>query len=142
MADDALFFAVRLSPFATAAFLETGRLAAEVTHIVKLGAANFTVAQHFDLFDARAAHQEGTLDADAVAGRAAHREVLMLTALALADNGSLEDLDTLTVAFHDTHVNTHGVAGGNFRKIAVWAFDCFNKVGHGPKILYQRLNGK
>ena len=68
------------------------------------------MAQHFHPVDARRVQQIGALDADIVAGDAAHGEARIRAALAQADHHALEDLDAFAVAFDDALVHAHRVA--------------------------------
>ena len=91
------------------ALLDLGSLAYTITQIVELSAAHFTLADNLDLLHRGGVQGEHLLYAHAV-GHAADGNSLADTAVLLGDNSALEHLDTLTVAFLNTDVNTHGIA--------------------------------
>ena len=62
-----------------------------------------------DLLDEGAVDGEDTLDADAV-GNAANGKGLCDAAVLLSNDGTLESLDTLALAFLDTNINADGIA--------------------------------
>ena len=90
-------------------FLDLSSLTHAVTQIVQLSPADLTSTDGLDLLDHRAVEGEDLLHADAVRD-AADGEGLVDTAVLLGNDGALEHLDTLTVAFLDAQVDTHGVA--------------------------------
>ena len=102
----------RLSPLfrlGSQLFLDLGALAHAAAQIVQLGTPHSTVADHLDLVDGGRVHGEDLLHTDTV-GDAAHGDGLGDAAVLLGDDGALEDLDTLAVAFLDLDVHPHGVA--------------------------------
>src|SRR5262249_13899382 len=69
--------------------LDPGRLAAQVAHVVELGAADPATGDDLDLVDRRAVHREGALHAHAVADLA-HGEGLPEAAALAPDHEALE----------------------------------------------------
>src|SRR4051812_32934679 len=92
-------------------FLDTRRLAAALTQIVQLGAADVAAALDFDAGDQGAVGLERALHAFA-AGDLAHREAAVQAAVALGDHDAFVGLHALAGAFDDAHRNDHRVAGG------------------------------
>ena len=95
-------------------FFDTCRLAAAVTQVVQLGAANITTTLDFDASDHRAVGLERTFHAFAT-GDLAHGEAAVQTTVTLGDHNTFVGLDTLARTFHHVDVDDHGVAGGKFR---------------------------
>ena len=113
---------------------DTGRLAAAVAQIVKLGAADAALALHFNAFDHRRGERENTLNTF-TEGNLANREALIDAAARARNADAFEALDALTVAFLDAHVHRQGVTRGKFRDILVtdnagklFSFQLFNHV--------------
>src|SRR5579884_1912431 len=97
-------------PALAAALLDARGAAGQPPQVVELGAADAAGARHLDLLDARGMDEEGALDADAVGGDAAHREVLVDAAAAAANDDALEDLNALPVPLDHLGVDTNRVA--------------------------------
>ena len=89
--------------------LDLGALADAAAQIVQLGTTDLTVADDLNVVDGGRMNGEHLLHADAVRD-AADSDGLLDAAVLLGDDGALEDLDTLTGAFLDLHVDTDGVA--------------------------------
>jgi hypothetical protein len=91
--------------------LDLSSLAGTTTQIEQLGAANLALADNGDLLNEGAVDGEDTLNADTV-GNAANGKGLCNAAVLLSNDGALESLDTLTLAFLDANVNADGIAWG------------------------------
>jgi hypothetical protein len=90
--------------------LESGLFACQAAQEVQLRAADVGVALDHNLIHTRGTRQEGALNAHTIAGNAAHGERLGNPAMAQADDGALEFLDTLAFAFFDADVDADGIA--------------------------------
>src|ERR1700726_1116240 len=77
---------------------DTGRLAAEIAQVIKLGAANLAAAHQLDRVDHRRHHREYPFHAFAV-GDLANREALVEPAAGTPDANALIGLHARTVAF-------------------------------------------
>src|SRR5919202_4115006 len=86
-----------------------GCLADALAEEVERGAASVPAAHDLDLLDSRRVHQEGALDADAVADPS-HRHLTIETAVAQTHHGAFERLRPLAVPLHDADRDAHGVA--------------------------------
>src|SRR3954464_10338137 len=89
---------------------DAGRLAGEVTEVVKLGAANAAATHDLDLSDHRAVERKDSLDADAVRDLA-NGEGRADSTAALGDADALEGLDSFLVALANSDVDAEGVTG-------------------------------
>lgn len=98
---------------------ETCALAGAFTQEVQVRAADFGVAFNNDFLDTWGAGQEGALYADAVAGDATNGEVGIVAAIADADNGAFEFLNTFAIAFFDKGMNADDVSRAQLRDIFV-----------------------
>ncbi len=104
--------------------------------IVELGTADSTAADHLDGLDGGRIDGENLLHADAV-GNTTNSDGLLDAAMLLGDHSTLEDLDTLTSAFLDLHVDADGIAdfhSGDFLELLF--IQCLNQI-HGyipPKL--------
>ena len=85
-------------------------LATQVAQVVKLGATNVTAGDELNVVDDRRVHGERTLNSDLEANLA-DGERLANALTRAADNDTLENLDTRTVALDDVYVNLHVVTG-------------------------------
>src|SRR3954464_3691941 len=99
-----------------APLLDLGGLPDAVPEVVQLRPAHGAAGDRLDLGDDRRVHRERALDADAVADLA-HGERLANAGALAADHHALEELDSLLVALHDTHVHLQGVAGREGRDV-------------------------
>src|SRR3990170_3508765 len=79
--------------------LKAGAFAGTLAQEVQLRPADMGAAVHDDLFNPGRAHQEGALDADAVAGDAPHGEISIVAAAAHAEHCAAKFLGALGVAF-------------------------------------------
>ena len=116
-----------------------GCLADAVAQVVQLGAADIAVAHGLDLLDRGRVDRENLFHADAV-GQAADGDGLFDAAVLLGDDGALEDLNTLTGAFLDLHVDANGVAHqdlGDFLQLLL--VQCFDEI-HGYFLLNYRCS--
>jgi hypothetical protein len=102
-----------------AALFEASRFTATVAQEVKLRAAHFGPADNLDFFHSRAFEQEGPLNANAVTGDTADGEVGLVTPTPQTDHDTLEDLNTLPVAFDNAHMDFDGIARGQIRMAPV-----------------------
>ena len=121
-----------------AALGDTSGLARAAPQVVELGAADTAIAGDFDLVDPGGVDEERSLDADAVGGDAADREVLVDPTAAAADHHALEDLNTLAVALDHLRMHANGVSGAELRHIflELLRFDGANQLrNHGGLIL-------
>jgi hypothetical protein len=117
------------------ALFEAGAFAGALAQEIKLGAAHFGVALHDNFFNARRTHQEGALNANAVAGNTSYGKIAIIAAAAQADDDSLEFLDTFIGAFFNPKVYLYHVARVQLGDIGVHrSLNGFNQVGHfsGP----------
>ena len=103
--------------------LDLGAFADSVAKVVELCASYFTDSYDLDLVNVRGMYREGLLDADAVRN-ASDSEGLGDAAAILCDNGSLEDLNTLTRTLFDLVVNTDGVTDIDHRDIFLELLIC------------------
>src|SRR3972149_9697666 len=114
-----------------AALFQPRSLAGQFAQIVELGSAHLGLPLHFDLLDARRAQQEGPLHADPMRSQPAPREVGVVAALAVADDGPPEFLDPFAVAFLDPQVDAHGVTRPKLGDLGVdGGFDRLAVVAH------------
>jgi len=97
-----------LDSFDVLALANTGSLAAQFPQVEELGAANMSAGDDFDLLKDGRVEWENPLNADAV-GDLADRKRLANTAFLTADNNTLENLDTLFVAFDDFYMHLDGI---------------------------------
>jgi len=84
--------------------------AREAPQKVQPSAANFAVAFDHHFINTRRARQEGALNADAVAGDAAHGERGGRTAAVHVKHSAFKFLDALAVAFANLHMNADSIA--------------------------------
>ena len=83
-----------------------------------------------DLVDRRGVDRENLLHTDAI-GHAANRDSLLDAAVLLGDDDALEDLNTLTRAFLDLHVDADGIADFHLGHLFELLFvQCFDQI-HG-----------
>src|ERR1700722_20359919 len=99
------------------ALLDPRGLAAQVTEVVQLGAADLAAGDRLDLVDRRAVHRERALDANAVA-HLAHGEGLTQAAALAPDHDTLEDLDAGAVALRHLDVHLEGVTRAEVRDVS------------------------
>ena len=120
-------------------FLNLGSLTNALAQVVQLGAANLTVTDDLDLLDGRSVDGEHLLDADAV-GQTTNGEGLLDTAVLLGDNGTLEDLDTLTVTFLNLQVDLDGVTDGDGRNVSLLLLlnKSLHEIHNNFLLLYRR----
>ena len=85
-----------------------GGLTNAITQVVQLSATDLTLTNDFDLLNVGRMDGESLFHADAIRN-ATDGEGLLDAAVLLSNNGTLEDLDTLTRAFLDAVVNLDGV---------------------------------
>ncbi len=97
-------------------FLNLGALAHTVTEIVKLRTANLTASDDLNLFNVGRMYREGLLNAAAVRNTS-YSEGLGDTAAILSDDGTLEHLNSLSVALFDLVVDLNGVTNVKYRGI-------------------------
>ena len=90
--------------------LEAGAFAGALPQEVQLRPADMGAAVHDDLFDPGRAHQEGALDADAVAGDAPHGEISIVAAAPHAQHCTPKFLGALGIAFLDAQEHADRVA--------------------------------
>src|SRR6478735_2764372 len=129
----------------TAALSNTSSAAGQSTEVVELGAANLTETSNLDLVDARRVDQEGALDADAMRGDAANREVFIHAAGTAANNDAFKNLDALAVPFDDLRMHANGVSGaeGRHLRLELLFFDVPNHLSnHAPSSLICFAAGK
>src|SRR5689334_6634372 len=94
--------------------VETRGLASEPTQIIKLRAAHLSCAHHVNVVDHRSLHREDALDTVAEADLA-DRDGLAHPGVVAGDDGALEYLEALFIAFLDLDVHLDGVAGPELR---------------------------
>ena len=85
-----------------------GGLTNSVTEVIKLSASDLTLANYFDLLNVGRVDGESLFYANTVRDTANGNSLLNATVLA-SNNGTLEYLNTLSVAFLDLCVNLNGV---------------------------------
>jgi hypothetical protein len=103
-----------------ALFLQAGRFPLALAQVVELGTADVAVAQDFDLLDARRVRGERPLHAHAVSRNTPHSELgVGSLSSADADNRAPNELDALSVAFHDPEVDLHIVPHAEMRAIGL-----------------------
>src|SRR5690242_4089734 len=110
MADARLGRAGRSADLLLPLLLDLRGLAAEVTEVVELGAADGTTGDDLDAVDAGAVDRVGPLDADAEADLA-DREGLAEARPLATDHDALEDLDPGAATLDDPGVDLERVAG-------------------------------
>ena len=93
--------------------LEAGAFAGAVAQEIQARAAGDVVAFDHHFVDARRAREEGALHTDAVGCHAAYGDGLVITALAGADDCTLEFLDTLAFTFLDLDVHADVIASAD-----------------------------
>lgn len=103
-----------------ASFWETGSLASAIPQVVELCTPNVGVTNDLDFVNSRRSEQESALHADAVRGNAANREVGVVAAFSQANNRSAEFLNALPLAFANTQVNAHIIAGMQLGDVFVY----------------------
>ena len=86
------------------------------TQIVKLCSADLTALGDFDVVDSRGMQGESSFHAYAV-GKSSDGEAFVNAAALAFDDGTFEDLDTLSGAFDNLVVNLNGVAHAEFGQI-------------------------
>src|SRR5690606_27638623 len=94
------------------------RLAATIAQVVELGATDLAAANDFDAFDERRVNREYALDAFAV-GDLANGEALVDAAARTGDADAFLGLYAGTGAFANADVDADGVAGFEFRQLAL-----------------------
>src|ERR1700691_5376999 len=99
------------------ALLDPRGLAAQVTEVVQLGAADAAARDRLDLVDRRAVHRERALNANPVA-HLAHGEGLTQAAALAPDHDTLEDLNAGAVAFRHLNVHLEGVTRAEARAVS------------------------
>ena len=126
-----LFFCFLLN-----SLLDLGSLAHTVTQIVQLCTTNLALTDGLDHCNVGSVQGENLLAANTV-GDTANGDALSDAAVLLSNDGALEDLDTLTSAFLDLHVDADGIAdfhSGDFLELLF--AQCLNQI-HGyfpPKL--------
>lgn len=89
-------------------FLNLCRLTVSVTQIVKLSTANFTASDSLYLNNIGRVNGESFFNTYTV-GNTSNGECLGNTAVLLADNGTLKELDSFSGSFFDSVVNSYNV---------------------------------
>jgi hypothetical protein len=79
------------------ALLEPSTLASAFSQEVQPGTADLGSAVDHDLFDARGAHQEGSLNANPVTGHSADREGGVITAPTHVQDGAFKNLHAFPI---------------------------------------------
>src|SRR5437868_6863921 len=110
-------------------FLDSSRLAGEMTEIVELRATDASAANDLNLGEHRAVDREDALDADAV-GDLPHGEALAHTTPSTRNADALEGLNTLLLTFLDANVDAQRIAGAEGRNIAEPLFLGFDECMH------------
>ena len=107
--------------------LDLCSLAEAVTQVVQLCTTNLALTDSLDHCNVGRMQGENLLAADAV-GNTTNGDGLSDTAALTSDDGAFENLDTLTRAFLDAHMNTNGVADLCFGQLFlhVLAVQCLN----------------
>lgn len=121
-----------------AALLDAGSLSAELPEIVKLCAANLSLALDVYLLDRRAVQREYPLNANAV-GYLANGERLVKTAVLARYDNPLEDLDPLAGSLLDLNVNTKGISGTKLRcgvRLEIFLLDKVKYIHFRPNLHY------
>src|SRR5438874_4695600 len=95
-------------------FDDAGRLAAQLTQVIQLGATHLAAAHNLDRVDHGRHHGKYALDAFAV-GDLANGEALVEPAAGTADADAFIGLHAGALAFDHLDVDDHGVAGAEFR---------------------------
>jgi hypothetical protein len=89
------------------------------------------VPLYHDFFDPWGAYQEGTLDANAVAGNAPDGKILVIPSAPEANHHTSEFLDSLAAAFRDAQEDFYRVAGTDFWNVGIiWSLNGFQEVIH------------
>src|SRR3546814_1661698 len=102
-------------------FLDARLLAFQATQVIQLAGADRATALDLDRIDGGAVRLEDALDAIAVRDLA-HGEGGVEAGVLLADDHALVGLDALAVAFLDLDVDDDGVAGAEYRQLALRLF--------------------
>ena len=87
--------------------------------IVQASPADLGLTQHFDLIYARRSKEEGAFYAYTVGRNTTHGEATVDTALAHADDNSLENLHALFLTFNDQGMHAYRIASFELRDVLV-----------------------
>jgi hypothetical protein len=118
------------------ALLEARALAGALAKEVQAGAADTAVAFNDYFVDARGARQEGTLNTNPIASHTANREGRACAVLMGVQDGTLELLDTLAVAFLNLYVHANDVTRAESRDIRIYrCLNGFNQFAHWKQSL-------
>ena len=118
-------------------FLDLSSLADSSADIVELAAANLTASYELNLLNNGRVYGENSFDSAAVS-YTSYGKGLVDSAVLLSDNSTLEDLDSVLVAFLDLNVNLNGVTDVYNRSVLLEAavadkFKCVHEY-FPPKI--------
>lgn len=102
-------------------FLDTGSFTNALAQIEDACAAYFTAAVHFNLFDIGAVKRENAFHANTI-GNFTHGKGFSHSGVAALEYITLEELDTLLVAFLDLVVHGYAVSGFEIGKILLKVF--------------------
>jgi len=110
---------------------ETSRLPSATAQVIQLRAVHNRVTLNHNFIEARGTQQESALNANTVASHAANGKGGLVSTLAQADDGALELLDTLAVAFFNADVHANGIARTELGNIWVyWGFQALHDISH------------
>jgi len=116
--------------------LQAGGLAGSTSQEVQLGAAGLGMALHHNLVNSGRAQQERALYTNTIGCNTAHGKSASHTAVADADNGAFEFLDTLAFTFFNSDMNGNRIARTQIRDIGVGgSLNGLQQVGHFLYIL-------
>src|SRR4051794_36713535 len=91
------------------ALADAGRLAAQATQVIELGAPDLAAPHHLDRIDHRRIQRKDALDAFAIRNLA-HREILVEAAAGTADAHALIGLHARALALDHLDVDDDGIA--------------------------------
>ena len=110
--------AIKIAGARLQALLDLCLLTDAVTQVVKLCSANLTLADGGNGDDGRRMYGKYLLTADTV-GDTANGYCLIDAAMLLGNDGTLESLGTLTVAFLNENEDTHCITDVHLRKLGL-----------------------
>lgn len=109
-----------VSVWLLAPFLQACRATAAIAQVIELSPADLSVPEHLYPLNTRGVNQEGALDANAVGGNSAYGEgAVDPLAPAKSNDGTLEGLNSLTLALNNTNTETDGVSDSDVGHVRI-----------------------
>jgi hypothetical protein len=100
-------------------FTQTGRFAGAPAQEVELRPAHMCVTVNFNLLNSRRAKQERSLNANTIGGDTANGEIGLVAAVSQTDDPATHELDTLTLTFDDSQMNSNSIARPELRQVLI-----------------------